>query len=81
MHIDDAVGFTLQAGVDMELGSGWSFNADVKKTWLSTSWTINGSPVVAGAPVTGKLIVSAGVGYRFNIEDLLGRRSAPVALK
>ena len=86
MHIDDAVGFTLQAGVDMELGSGWYLNADVKKTWLSTSWTINGSPVVAGAPVAGKFdldpwIVSAGVGYRFNIEDLLGRRSAPVALK
>ena len=41
MHIDDAVGFTLQAGVDMELGSGWYLNADVKKTWLSTSWTIS----------------------------------------
>jgi outer membrane protein len=83
MHIDDAVGFTLQAGVDMELGSGWYLNADVKKTWLSTSWTINNS--VAGT-VSGKFdldpwIVSAGVGYRFNIEDIFGGRSAPVALK
>ena len=32
MHIDDAVGFTLPAGVDVELGSGWYLNADVKKT-------------------------------------------------
>jgi outer membrane protein len=83
MHIDDAIGFTLQAGVDMELGSGWYLNADVKKTWLSTSWTINDSAV---GTATGKFdldpwIVSAGVGYRFNIEDVFGRRAQPVALK
>jgi outer membrane protein len=36
---------------------------------------------VAGKFDLDPWIVSAGVGYRFNIEDLLGRRSAPVALK
>lgn len=81
MHIDDAVGFTLQAGVDMELGSGWYLNADVKKTWLSTSWTINNGNIISGSFDLDPWIVSAGVGYRFNLEDVFGRRYAPVALK
>ncbi|MEL6216327.1 MAG: OmpW family outer membrane protein, partial [Pseudomonadota bacterium] len=41
VDIDDAFGFTLQAGFDVELGGGLYFNADIKKTWLSTDarWT------------------------------------------
>lgn len=81
MDIDDAVGFTLQAGVDFELGQGWYLNADVKKTWLDTSWTINNGNVIAGSFDLDPWIISAGVGYRFNIEDLFGSRSAPAALK
>jgi outer membrane protein len=86
MDIDNAWGFTLQAGVDIELGQGWYLNADVKKTWLDTSWTITGSPVTAGAPITGSFdldpwIVSAGVGYRFNLEDIFGARTAAAPLK
>lgn len=83
MSIDDALGFTLQAGVDVSLGSGWYLNADVKKTWLDTSWTINNSAV---GTVTGNFdldpwIVSAGLGYRFNLEDLFGRRAEAAPLK
>ena len=81
MHIDDAVGFTLQAGVDVELGSGWYLNADVKKTWLSTSWTINNGATLSGNFDLDPWIVSAGVGYRFNLEDVFGRPYQPVALK
>lgn len=81
MDIDNAWGFTLQAGVDVELGSGWYLNADLKKTWLDTSWTITGSPVTAGAPISGSFdldpwIVSAGIGYRFNLADIFGSREA-----
>jgi outer membrane protein len=78
MSIDDAFGFTLQAGVDLELGSGWYLNADVKKTWLDTSWTITNSAVgtASGSFDLDPWIVSAGLGYRFNIEDLFGRRTA-----
>jgi outer membrane protein len=78
MDIDDAFGFTLQAGVDVELGSGWYLNADVKKTWLDTSWTITNSAVgtATGSFDLDPWIVSAGLGYRFNLEDLLGRREA-----
>ena len=34
VEVDDALGFTLQAGVDIEIGQGWYLNADVKKTWI-----------------------------------------------
>lgn len=78
MSIDDAFGLTLQAGVDLELGSGWYLNADVKKTWLDTSWTITNSAVgtASGSFDLDPWIVSAGLGYRFNLEDVLGRRAA-----
>lgn len=76
MDIDDAFGFTLQAGVDVELGSGWYLNADLKKTWLDTSWTINNGGVITGSFDLDPWIVSAGLGYRFNLEDVLGGRAA-----
>jgi outer membrane protein len=76
MDIDDAFGFTLQAGVDVELGSGWYLNADLKKTWLDTSWTINNGSVITGSFDLDPWIVSAGLGYRFNLEDVLGGRAA-----
>ena len=40
IKLDDAWGFALQGGVDVELGKGWYLNADVKKVWLDTdaSW-------------------------------------------
>lgn len=71
IQLDDAFGFTLQAGVDVSVGGGWYLNADVKKTWINTdaSW--------AGTPITAKVdidpwIISAGLGYRFNLDDLIG---------
>lgn len=72
VSIDDAFGFTLQAGVDFSLTNGWYLNADVKKTWLNTTvtWhrakTLGGVNVVADADVD-PLIVSVGLGYRFNL--------------
>jgi len=80
VNIDDAVGFTLQAGADVAIGSGWYLNADVKKTWISTdvNWVDAG---LKGNVDIDPWIFSAGLGYRFNIEDIFGRRPAPVALK
>jgi outer membrane protein len=74
IDLDDAVGFTLQAGVDYALGGGWYLNADVKKTWIETDakW---GSAVRADVDID-PWIFSLGVGYRF---DLFGaRESAPL---
>jgi outer membrane protein len=71
VSIDDALGFTLQAGVDISMGNGWYLNADVKKTWLDTEISWAGTGVTADADLD-PLIVSAGVGYRFNLGDLFG---------
>jgi outer membrane protein len=80
IKLDDAWGFALQGGVDVELGKGWYLNADVKKVWLDTdaSW---GSTGYTAKVDVDPLIVSAGLGYRFNLADLLGRRSEPAPLK
>ncbi len=77
INLDDAVGFTLQAGIDVSLGDGWYLNADVKKTWIDTdaSWGAVASADVEIDP----WIYSLGVGYRFNLEDLFGsRETAPL---
>ena len=71
VDIDDAVGFTLQAGLDIAVGDGWYINADVKKTWLNTDVKWNGTGVRADLDLD-PLIVSAGFGYRFNLGDLFG---------
>lgn len=69
--IDNAFGFTAQAGLDVQLGSGWSFNLDVKKTWLDTDVTLTGAGGVlrANDVELDPWIVSVGIGYRFNLFD------------
>jgi outer membrane protein len=85
VDIDEAWGFTLQAGLDVSLGNGWSLNADVKKTWLDTKVTWRNSAALGGVNVVGKAdvdpwIVSAGLGYRFNLGSIFGHsaEAAPV---
>ncbi len=80
VSIDDAVGFTLQAGLDISLGNGWYLNADVKKTWLDTTVTWHNNRALGGLDVTGDAdvdpwIFSGGLGYRFN---LFGPRTPPM---
>ncbi|MEG6509440.1 OmpW family outer membrane protein [Methyloligella sp. 2.7D] len=73
VSIDDALGFTLQAGFDYSLGNGWYLNADVKKTFIDTDVHWNGAGVRADVDID-PWIVSAGAGYRFNLSDVLGPR-------
>lgn len=80
VSISDAFGPTVQIGFDYQLGGGWYLNGDVKKSWLEAkgTWhntTATGTDIVAKANLD-PLIVSAGIGYRFNLEDLFGRREA-----
>ena len=83
VDIDNAFGFTLQAGADIALGDGWYLNADVKKTWLNTdvTWHDTDLGTVRADVDLDPWIFSAGLGYRFNLEDIFGRRSAAVPLK
>lgn len=82
VDIDDAVGFTLQAGLDISMGNGWSLNADVKKTWLDTEVHWNGTGVRADVDLD-PWIVSAGFGYRFNLSDIFGHspQTASIPMK
>jgi len=80
IKLDDSWGFALQAGVDVELGQGWYFNADIKKVWLDTDVSWKGTDVKANVTVD-PLIVSVGLGYRFNLADIFGSRSEYTALK
>lgn len=69
IDLDDTVGFTLQAGVDVSLGGGWYLNADVKKTWIETDASWAGTGLTADVDID-PWIFSLGAGYRFNLEDL-----------
>jgi outer membrane protein len=77
LDIDSAWGFSLQGGVDVELGGGWYAGADVRYTWLDSTATftnaLGGVPHIETDFDLDPLLVSAHVGYRFN---LFGRRTA-----
>lgn len=73
IKLDDAIGFTLQAGIDLQLGNGWYLNADVKKTWIDTEASWTGTTITADVDVD-PWIISANIGYRFNLSDIFGRR-------
>jgi outer membrane protein len=80
IELDDAFGFTLQAGVDVAIGGGWYLNADVKKTFIDTDASWGSSGVTAEVDID-PWIYSLGVGYRFNLDDVFGRRAEAAPLK
>jgi outer membrane protein len=80
INLDDAFGFTLQAGVDVSIGGGWYLNADVKKTFIDTDASWGSSGVTAEVDID-PWIYSLGVGYRFNLDDVFGRRPEAAPLK
>ena len=80
IDLDDALGFTLQAGVDIPIGDGWYLNADVKKTWIDTDASWRGTGITAGVDID-PWIFSLGVGYRFDIGNVFGSRHEAAVLK
>jgi outer membrane protein len=58
----DRFGPVIQAGLDVPISNtAWSFNADVKKVWLST----DASGAASGNVDLDPWIVGVGVGYKF----------------
>jgi outer membrane protein len=68
----DSWGFVLQAGADWDLGQGWSLGLDAKKVWEDTR--LNYSLPAFAEHDLDPWVVTANLGYRFNLSDLLGRR-------
>jgi len=76
-NFDDSYGFALQVGTDIDLGDGWSLGLDAKKVWEDTKITWTGSnpgPSVVAKHDLDPWFLTANLGYRFNLSDLLGRR-------
>jgi len=77
VNFDDSYGFALQVGTDIDLGQGWSLGLDAKKVWEDTKITWTGSnpgPSVVAKHDLDPWFLTANLGYRFNLSDLLGRR-------
>jgi len=66
---DPSVGFALQAGVDYALNERWFLNVDVKKVWINTDVTIDGTTnlnaVVQADVDINPVIFGVGVGWRY----------------
>lgn len=72
----DSWGFVLQAGADVDLGNNWSLGLDAKKVWEDTKLTYTGGAVdgVYAKHDLDPWVLTANLGYRFNLGDLFGRR-------
>jgi outer membrane protein len=70
----DSWGFVLQAGADVDLGNGWSLGFDAKKVWEDTKLTYS-LPAYAEHDLD-PWVLTANLGYRFNLSDIFGAREA-----
>ena len=63
-RVENAIGFALQAGVDIALSNHWMLNLDVKRLFLDTKASINDGAINAKVKVD-PWIFGVGFGYRF----------------
>lgn len=64
IEYDNALGFSLQAGLDYNLNDKWFLNLDIKKLFLKTDVTVNNSDDSAEVNID-PLIIGLGVGMKF----------------
>jgi outer membrane protein len=78
VDFDDSFGLAVQAGVDYDLGAGWSLGLDVKKVWEDTTitWTDGAGTTLVAKHDVDPLIATVNLGYRFNLSDIFGAREA-----
>ena len=70
----DSWGPAIQAGFDFDIGRGWSLGFDAKYVWENAriTWT-DGTNTITTKHDLNPLILTANLGYRFNLEDVFGR--------
>lgn len=71
VDLKDDWGLALGGGVDVALGGGWQLSVDAKKILDMDTKIYVGGKYLDTAELD-PWIVSVGVGYRFNFQDLLG---------
>ena len=64
LDYDNAVGFSLQAGLDYNLNEKWFLNLDIKKILLKTDVTVNNTSPSSEVEIN-PLLVGVGVGLKF----------------
>ena len=66
VHYDNAVGYALQAGIDIGIDDHWAINFDVKKLWLDTDVSVQalGTTVQTEVDIDPWLF-GLGIAYRF----------------
>lgn len=64
INLSGSFGYSLQAGVDIEINENMFFNVDVKKLFLSTDASINGGTITADVKID-PWIIGAGIGTKF----------------
>lgn len=66
LKIDNGFGFSLQAGVDIQVKDNWYLNVDVKKTWLNVDAKTNLGAIPVRADIdVDPWVIGVGLGYRF----------------
>lgn len=60
---DSSFGGALQAGFDYRLDDHWGINVDVRRIWIETDVTINGT--INDTVAVDPWVISTGVAYRF----------------
>jgi len=66
MDYKDAVGFSMQAGLDYELDDTWFLNLDVKKLLLKTDVKVDtGDGILSAAVDVNPWVIGVGIGMKF----------------
>lgn len=66
MDYDDAVGFSMQGGLDFDLNDYWFLNLDIKKLLLKTDVEVDtGEDVIPVIVDINPWIIGLGIGVKF----------------
>lgn len=66
VHLDDSVGYAVQAGVDFDITERWFVNLDVKYIDIDTTATLNTGGAINTVDVSlDPIVAGVGIGMRF----------------